>query len=362
VRNRFVATLIGTTFAAAISLFSSGSALAGPLTYNGINLDAMGLHKSSALPGEPGAGLLGLTFNTGGVQAPPRFPANAILFFAIESAQWASSSYDAEGHKIHGAGGVAANAELLRFVYIYPDALQPNNPHLMLASDLVIPVMVNVHANIGDNSGIGAGGSGIGDIIWTPIALATMGYNSPSFTFFNLYDPLIEFPVGPYSRNKIFNVGNNEYTFAFLTNPVITFPKLNNLFFQSQLQYTHTLVGNNDFRLGGSPQLTAELSGTPTATYATGDLLTINSDLIFPITPKLNMGPTFSWMDQLTNDRWNNKTVKNSGIFALAAGVTMQYRVTPFLALRFRYLRSFDNRNMPQYNVVFADLAMPFLL
>jgi hypothetical protein len=339
---------------------SAGGAWADPLSYNGFNLDAMGLHKSAALPVEPASSLFDLTFNTGGKQMPPTLQPNSLILFPILNASWASSAYDASGHK-YSTGGITSNAEILRVVYTYPAWAQPANPHFRLFSDYIMPVMVNVHANFAGNTGAGVGGGSIGDISWAPIALFTLGYNSPNVTFSNCYDFVINFPVGSYSKDKEFNVGSNEYSFTMLLNPIFTFPKLNNFYVESQLHYTHVIGQNNDFRVVGSENLTAFLTGVPTSSYKTGDLFTANFDTAYPITDKLTFGPTFSVMDQLSNDQWNGQTVHNSGIFALGAGVSMQYQLKP-LTFRVKYSRSFSVRNMPQYNVVWAEFSLPFRL
>jgi hypothetical protein len=142
----------------------------------------------------------------------------------------------------------------------------------------------------------------------------------------------------------------------------MNFPKVNNLFWEIDYEYIHALRGNNQFVVGASPELTTLLTGGPNSTYTTGDINFVTNDVNYFVTPKLAIGPAFAMMTQLTNDTWNGADVKNSGEFALAAGFSFQYKIVPGVNAQVKYMRTFDVRNMPQYNIVWAQLSFPFEL
>jgi hypothetical protein len=156
-------------------------------------------------------------------------------------------------------------------------------------------------------------------------------------------------------------MGNNEYFTTFYTNEVVNFTNLNNLFWDVQMHYTKVLRGNNDFELGASPTLTELVTGHPVSRYKHGDLFDFSMDLLYPVTKSLAIGPSYSVLDQVTNDTWNGSTVKNSGEFGMAAGFGGQYRL-PLGDVQLKYLRSFSVRNMPAYNIFIAKLVIPFFL
>lgn len=340
-------------------LILSVTAQAGQLTYRGINLQSLGIYKSSALPSDPGTSLYGLTFVTGFSDIPSGIPGNTLELFPIAGTNWSSGTYDSDGNKVQGVGKITATAEILRFLYVYPDALQPANTHIRLASDFVLPALVNVHVNIGGNSGSGLGGGNIGDISWAPIAVLFTGYGNSNVHFSTYLGALFNLPTGSYSENSAFNIGSNEYSMTVLANPIVTFPNFDHLFLDTEFQYTHTIRGNNRFRIGGNEAATLKLVGAPSSTYSTGDLFTINADVLVPVTPRLALGPSFAVLDQLTNDTWSGSTVSNSGEFLLGAGFGLQYRFNG-INFQVKYLRSFHARNTPRYNTVWAQFSVPF--
>ncbi len=338
------------------------TAQAKDLSYKHINLDAAGIHKGVALPSDPGTSLFGLTFVTGAEGLPEHLPTNALLLFPITDSQWANGSYDASGNKVEGVGNISANALILRGLYIWPKSLQPSSRHWMLSSDFVLPAMVNIHVNAGapgTPKGLGVGGSSVGDISFAPVALVFKGYNYPSITVSGYIGLLINFPTGSYSKNNAFNVGSNEYSFTFLTNPIITFPHLN-LYWDQELQYTHTTIGNGSFVLDANPAANELYTGKPISRYTTGDLLTYNSDLLYKVSETLAVGPSMAVMSQLSNDKWNHVTVKNSKQYSLAVGLGLQYKRGP-ISFQVKYLDSVDAKNGPRYNTVWAQLSIPFL-
>jgi hypothetical protein len=337
------------------------AAAAGPLTYQNINLQSsFGLYKSSGLPSNPGTSLFGLTEVTGFQQFPDNIPANTVIFFPIEEEDWADGTFDSTGHKVPGVAGITSNAILVRATYVYPNALQLPNPHIRLVSDLVLP-FVNAHVNLDNNSGSGLGGGSIGDILWCPLGALFTGHelNHTQFSaFLGLYFGL---PSGSYSANNQFNIGSNQYSATLYTNEVFTFTNLNNLFVDLQMHYTKVLRGNNDFMAFASPDLTKAITGQPISSYKNGDVFDANVDALYPVTKNLAIGPSFSILDQVTNDTWNGTALKNDGEFGMAAGFGAQYRF-PMASAQVKYLRSFDVRNMPAYNMFIAKLVIPFFL
>ncbi len=347
----------------AAALSFSGAAHGAQLSYRGMNLEAMGIYKGDGLPTDPGTSLYGLTFDTGFSQIPTGLPGNTLLFFGIEAADWSNGTYDANGHRVPNVTGISSNAEIARFLYVFPDALQPYNPHVRLISDLVVPIMANVHVNAsspGEPGGLGVGGASIGDISWAPVGFLFTGIGNSDIQFSTYLSALVDFPSGSYSNRDVFNIGSNEYSMTFLANPIITFPKLNNLYWDTEFQFTKVLRGNNNFLVGASPSLTAKITGANTSDYTNGSLLTINTDLLLPVTKNLAIGPSFSVLDQVSNDRWNGHAVENSGEFSMGAGFGFQYRFQK-INFQVKYLRSFDVRNMPSYNTVWAQFSIPLL-
>jgi hypothetical protein len=185
-----------TALAAAILLSTiTETATAAPLMYRGQNIEAMGLYKSSALPSNPGTSLFGLTEVTGFEQFPDDIPANTILLFPIEVADWTNGTYDASGHKVPGVAGITSSASLIRVSYVYPNALQLPNPHIRILTDLIVP-FVNVHINTVNNSGAGIGGSSIGDIMWSPLGALFTGLEQSPAQFSAFFGIYVGFPSG----------------------------------------------------------------------------------------------------------------------------------------------------------------------
>jgi hypothetical protein len=339
------------------------AAQADPLLYRGVNLESTyGLHKSSTLPGDPGASFFGVTEVSGGKTLPANIPGNSLFFLPGETANWASGSYDASGHRIKSSGGVTSNVESLRFIYVYPNFMQPANPHFRITSDLIVPVMVNVHANVPGNTGAGNGGGGTGDILWAPLAFVVGGEGNENVKWSNYSGVWFNFPSGHFSSSDTFNVGSNEYAFMLIEDPILIFPHLAGMYWNTQIDYAQVIRANNDFVVKANPAETALITGQPVSTYQTGKLLAINTDILFHVTPKLAIGPEFSMLDQLSNDTWNGSPVQNSGQFALGAGFGINYVLAHHIDVQVKYLRSFDVRNMPRYNVVIAKLGIPFEL
>ena len=343
------------------SMFSS-LAPAQHLAYKSIDLDAIGIHKGVQLPSDPGTSLFGLTFVTGAEGIRENLPNNAVLFFPIVVSQWTSGSYDASGKKVEGVGNISANALLLRPLYIWPKALQPHNKHFVLTTDFVLPAMVNIHVDAGPPGtppGVGVGGASIGDISVAPVALVWKGYKKPSITFSGYVSILFNLPTGAYSSKHVFNVGSNEKSFTFLTNPLITFPHLKNLYWDQELQFTHTMAGNDAFVLDANPQANIAFTGRPMANYTTGDLLTYNADVLYRVTQNFAIGPSVAVMTQTSDDRWNHFRVENSGQFSVAPGVGLQYVRSP-VNFQVKYIGSVSAKNGPKYSVLWAQFSIPF--
>lgn len=338
---------------------SAGMALAGPLTYQGVNLEQMGLYKSAGLPGDIQVGLYGSTFDTGFHVIPEDIQGGTILLFPIEGMLWASGTQDSSGHKVPGIGSISSTAENIRPFTVLPDSMQPANPHFKMGFDMIIPAMVTVHSDAHGPVGEGIGGSGLGDISTGP-AVLIVGYGNSYVRFSGAIETLFDLPTGSYNQEHIFNVGSNEFGFSTYGVAVMTFPKLDNLYSSTLMEYTHTISGNTAF-VAGTPALTQMLTGSPSGTYTTGDLFTFNTDLLYPVTPVLAIGPSFSFLDQVSDDTWNGATVHNSGQFAAGAGFGFQYR-RPGMNFQVKYINTFTATNMPKYNVIAAQVSIPFEL
>ena len=343
------------------TMFSS-LAQAQHLAYKGIDLDAVGIHKGVQLPSDPGTSLFGLTFVTGAEGIREKLPTNAILFFPIVVSQWASGSYDASGKKVAGVGNISATALLLRPLYIWPAALQPHNKHLVLTTDFVLPAMVNIHVDAGPPGtpqGVGVGGASVGDISFAPVALVWKGYKKPWIDFSGYVSVLFNFPTGSYSNKNVFNVGSNEKSFTVLTNPILTFSRLKKLYWDQELQFTHTMAGNDSFVLDANPLTNIAYTGLPMANYTTGDLLTYNTDVLYRLTKSFALGPSVAVMKQISDDTWNHIAVQNSSQFSVAPGVGLQYAHSG-LNFQVKYIGSVSAKNGPRYNVVWAQFSIPF--
>lgn len=353
----FVSTVLAITTA-----FLAVPTQAQNVSYKGINLDAAGIHKGVALPSDPGTSLFGLTFVTGSEGIREHLPTNAMLFFPIVVSQWANGSYDASGKKVEGVGNLSVNALLLRELYIWPKALQPPSNHWMFTSDFVLPAMVNIHVDAGapgTPKGVGVGGASVGDVSFAPLAVVFKGYNYPSITASGYLGLLFNFPTGSYSKAAAFNVGSNAYSFTFLANPIFTFPRLKGLYWDNELQFTHTMAGNDSFVLGANPAANMEFTGKPISNYTTGDLLTFNSDLLYRLTKTFSVGPSMAVMSQTSDDSWDHNAVNNSKQFSLAPGVGLQYVRGP-ANFQIKYIGSIDAKNGPRYNTVWAQFSIPF--
>lgn len=348
------------TGAAAACLLTAGMAVAGPLTYEGVNLQQMGIFKSVALPGDPQTALYGLTFDTGFHQIPEDIPGGTLLLFPLEDMLWASGTQDSSGHKVPGVGSISSTAEILRPFTILPQALQPADPHFKLGFDLIVPAMVTVHSDANGPVGSGVGGSSVGDIS-AGLGMLLLGFGNSAVKFSGDVEAVFDFPTGSYNDQHIFNVGSNEFAISALGVSILTFPTLNNLYSSTLLEFTHTISGNSDFVIGASSGLNQLLTGRASGTYTTGDLFTINTDLLYPVTPTLAIGPSLAVEDQLSDDTWNGATVHNSGQFAAGAGVGFQYR-RPGINFQVKYINTFSAENMPKYNVIWAQFSLPFAL
>lgn len=346
--------------AAAALLIATGVASAGPLTYNNVNLESMGIYKSVELPGNPQTGLYGSTFDTGFHQLPIQLQSGTLLLIPIQSMTWASGTQDSSGHKVPGVGGISSTAELIRPFTILPQAMQPADPHYKLGFDMFIPAMVTVHSDTGAPVGTGVGGSGLGDISAGP-SLLLLGFGNSFVQASGDVEVLFDLPTGSYNAQHIFNVGSNEVALSAFAIPILTFPTLNNLYSDTLIEYTHTISGNNDFVVAGSSGLNQLLTGKPSGNYSTGDLFTFNTDLLYPVLPDLAIGPSLAIEDQTTNDSWNGSTVHNSGQFAAGAGAGFQYR-RPGINFQVKYITTFSAENMPRYNIIWAQLSLPFAL
>jgi hypothetical protein len=348
---RFAWTILG------LFTFVTTAARSETLSYHGINLEQLGIYKSGALPPNPGGFLFGFTSPTGGRQYPDGLPGNTFLFSPINVIDWSDGTNDASGNKAPGVHGITAETFLIRLTYFLPDFFQPENRHIRLFSDIIVP-----YTHIGIDLGYKAPGltkGNLGDIYWTPLGALFTGLEGPPIGISSFIAVYFGFPSGAYSQTQPLNIGNNEYFTTLYTNECITLYNLNNLFLNIQMHYTHILQSNNNFSIAGSKSLTDLITGSSTASYNNGDIFDFNLDVLYPFTQRLVGGASFSVMRQISDDKLNGLTILNSGQSALAVGGSIQYAL-PYGLLQLKYLRSLQARNMPAYNSFVVNTLFPF--
>jgi len=321
-----------------MGVFLVSTAVGGGLNWKGVSLESYGLYKGGGLPLSPGI-FNTYAFPNGGKQLVEGVPPNLVLGVGIVNIYSANKLYDSSGDRVSGTHEIDALTFFPRIVYYYP--FQPNNPKIRLFTDFIVPIST-IHANLDlwsdlDDStgavksywphGAGAGGGGVGDIVWAPVALQWAGYGSENVKFSGFIDPLIIFPTGDYKKENLFNLGSNVYTLDFIVEYYLNFPKLGNyggLQFHNFLCYT--ISGKNkDFVLFANPGFNQLVTGKTKSTYDTGDVFTANFDLNYPVSKVLTVGLNLCYIQQVTDDKLDGEKISDSKEMSLALGPNLYY-------------------------------------
>jgi hypothetical protein len=179
---------------------------------------------------------------------------------------------------------------LIQWVYFYP--WQPSNPHFTITSDffLVYGAVHTDNSPPGTEPGIGVGGGGVADILWTPVGIG-IAYQHWQYedwfkpTFY--ISPLVSFPAGEFDTGDPFpGLGSGAWSenMAFIGWSYLgeNFGPLAGTEWQLDFVYRHTFERNGTTQVGP------------------GDSMVLNNAFLFPVLKYLKVGPAVSYTQTLS--------------------------------------------------------------
>ena len=327
---------------------------AGNLMWRGVNLTAMGLYKGAGLPTSPADGLVGFNLMAGD-GLPANLPANSWLFAPVTNFTTANTLADSSGNSVPGRHDLDAETFLAWTVYFY--GKQPDNPHVRFGSQLIAS-FTTVHANAdifgpGTPKGIGVGGGGFGDLFFAPFTVGVFGAGNDTVKYSVNNAIFVAFPTGNYNRNNAFSLGSNAYGITTFSEWWVNFPKFHNIQIHAFNIYMVNF-NNSNFN-------TTAIDGQPTGSYRTGQQLILNYDVSYPFDGnKLRVGPLFSLLQQVTNDKLNGSTVYNSKEHVVATGAELYYSPNHSLNFSAKYFQDVSVRNTFKSKGFWFNVAYAF--
>jgi hypothetical protein len=221
------------------------------------------------------------------------------------------------GKKVPGIHETDTMAMLFQWVYFYPEAIQPwswllpsDNKHITLSSDFFFDY-ATTHADVGQPTGVGVGGGGVGDVEWTPMGIGIAYQHWQYEDWFKLtgyISPLIEFPLGDYdaaaARGGGFpGLGSNAWTVlpAFIGWNYLgkNFGPLEGSEWQTDLIYFHQFTANDQ----------ALIAPNTLGSFTPGDSIVWNNAFLVPLLKSLKGGIGVTWYQTLGAPTVNGKTV-----------------------------------------------------
>jgi hypothetical protein len=300
-----------------------GNQLTFALTWEGRDLSRYGLYKGAGLPLSPGV-FNSYGFPLGGKQLAEGIPANTLMPILLVNIYTADELLDGAGHKVPGDHNISVFTYFPRLVYFYP--FQPKDGRFRFYTDFILPVT--------DQYVHGIHGGGVADITYAPLALAYAGLGTEAVPWSGFLEPAIIFPSGRYDPDRPFNLGANAYTFDLIWENYLNFPKLGPFGgpqIHTFLCYTNANA-NDNFVILSSRSMNQEISGKSRSSYETGDVLTLNVEATYPLSPNVHFGGKVGFIQQLHDDELDGKPIHGSREKAVSVGPVLSFAKGRFTA------------------------------
>jgi hypothetical protein len=259
---------------------------------------------------------------------------------------------------VPGINQTDALVMLFQWVYFYP--WQPSNKHFTFSSDMFFDYLT-VHANSGAPLGVGVGGGGVGDVLWTPMGIAYQHWQYGDWVKPTAYiSPLISFPAGSYDKSAAFNIGSNAWavTPAFIGWTYLgkNFGALAGSEWQSDLIYSHVFSKNDQFP---TPAPLVKTLGDFTS-FGPGDTIVFNNAFLFPVLKDLKAGFQVTYTQSLSSADIGGLQIHSSEVQELGLGPAFMSHVGP-LNLWLSFATDVMTKNVyRQYGFYLtADYAFP---
>lgn len=341
------------------------------LGWRGMNLSKdFGLFKGLQLPLHPVNGLFNFTDITPILETVPH---NLLVSWDHATFKTSNRLLGPGGDTVPGVRGIDVVATLPRLLYWWPAISNVEGEHFGLESDFLLPI-ASVHADIGDQLGLGAGGGGVGDILFAPVVpwLINLG-DHHYITASGYLGPYLILPSGNYAKTNAFNLGSNAVSIVPIIEAWIRFPFLDQLEFHPLILYGHSF-GNGGFVIGGSEKANVSVTGRKRSSYRNGDMFQTNVDIHYPIGKRIldtvgakahpilesiRAGISVDYQKQFEPDRLDGDAITHSEEEEFALGPMAWFSQGPFIAAA-KWTMNQSARNTYNFNQLWLQFTFVF--
>jgi hypothetical protein len=237
---------------------------------------------------------LGATSLIDGVSGP------GVLFEPVILEGYTANHFnDGTGRRVPGANTFDTWSNLFHGVYVTSDRVLGG----FYGVGLIVPI---AHLDIQTSFGPRGEQTGVGDLILSPLIISWPGHTLFHRPYFSRFETLIALPTGQYDAAQSVNVGTNTYSItSYYAFTLFIQPKWETSW---RLHYLYNSVNDDPFEALQAKNTQA------------GQAFHLNYATSYQALPSVRAGFNGYFFQQLTDDRLNGVSIKNSKERVLAVG------------------------------------------
>lgn len=277
---------------------------------------------------------IGVNTVLSGILPPP----GKTQFFNYMQFYTAERVNDSDGEKMFEDFSLDVFVEALRFVHSWNHVFGS----FYISSGLVVPLVhMDLDIDLGSPYGfplkLSDDANNLGDITLQPL---NINYSNKSHTFFAYFATDLVIPTGKYSEDDVANTGNNYYAF--------------------QPQVCLTWFPSRKWEVSGAAMVEFKSENDAT-NYQSGDVATLEYNVGYMITEKLQLGLQGYFLSQFTDDEIDGSKVDDGHrAKANAIGPQLRYDMIPGGGLVLKWQHEYSVENRPQGDKIWLQFTMGF--